>query len=157
MVCRSDDALYRSTVLPVVLKADQRSHNEKYVNWNEAAIRELLTIRAEAEIVRQFSEMVRGALYTSHEMSRVFTGCVWMHAQIPENHRQCEWTKIKRSRDDSRNTLPVYFPESLCERGLNNSLIKTVFFTLSSHRALYFESCSSEKTSNSPDLGNCNV
>ncbi len=34
---------------------------------------ELLTIRAEAEII-QFSEMVRGALYTSHEMSRVFTG-----------------------------------------------------------------------------------
>ncbi len=56
------------------LKADQSSHDEKCVNWNEAAIRELLTIRAEAEIVRQFSEMVRGALYTSHEMSRVFTG-----------------------------------------------------------------------------------
>ncbi len=71
---RSDDALYRATVLPGVLKADQRSHDEKCVNCNEAAIRELLTIRAEAEIVRQFSEMVRGALYTSHEMSRVFTG-----------------------------------------------------------------------------------
>ncbi len=56
--------------LPGVLKADQRSH-EKCVNWNEAAIRELLTIRAEAEIVLQFSEMVRGTLYTSHEMSRV--------------------------------------------------------------------------------------
>ncbi len=68
--------------LPVVLKADQRSHDEKCVNWNEAAIRELLTIRAEAEIIRQFSEMVRGALSTSHEMSRVFTGCVWTHAQI---------------------------------------------------------------------------
>ncbi len=26
---RSDDALYRSTVLPGVLKADQRSHDEK--------------------------------------------------------------------------------------------------------------------------------
>ncbi len=63
-----------STVLPGVLKADQRSHDEKCVNWNEAAIRELLTIRAEAEIVRQFSEMVRGALYMSHEMSRVFMG-----------------------------------------------------------------------------------
>ncbi len=69
-MCRSDDALYRSTVLPVVLKADQRSHDEKCVNWNEAAIRELLIIRAEAEIILQFSEMVRGALYTSHEMSR---------------------------------------------------------------------------------------
>ncbi len=74
--CRSDDALYCSNVLPVVLKADQCSHDEKCVNWNEAAIRELLTLRAEAEIIRQFSEMVCGALYTSHEMSRVFTGCV---------------------------------------------------------------------------------
>ncbi len=73
-MCHSDDALYRATVLPVVLKADQRSHDEKCVNWNEAAIRELLTIRAEAEIVLQFSEMVSGALYTSHERSRVFTG-----------------------------------------------------------------------------------
>ncbi len=119
-VCRSDDALYRSTVLPVVSKADQRSHDEKCVNWNEAAIRELLTIRAEAEIVRQFSEMMRGALYTSHEMSRVFTGSlrvVWMHAQIPENHWQCEWTKIRPSWDKSRDTFSVYFPEWLCERG----------------------------------------
>ncbi len=73
-MCHSDDALYRSTVLPGVLKADQHSHDEKCVNWNEAAIRELLTIRAEAEIIRQFSEMVSGALYTSHERSRVFTG-----------------------------------------------------------------------------------
>ncbi len=38
MVCRSDDALYSSTDLPGVLKADQRSHDEKCVNWNEAAI-----------------------------------------------------------------------------------------------------------------------
>ncbi len=58
----------------VVLKADQRSHDEKCVNWNAAAIRELQAIRAEAEIIRQFSEMVRVALYTSHEMSRVFMG-----------------------------------------------------------------------------------
>ncbi len=71
---RSDDALYRSTVLPVVLKADQHSHDEKCVNWNEAAIRELLNIRAEAEIILQFSEMVSGALHTSRERSRVFTG-----------------------------------------------------------------------------------
>ncbi len=69
-VCRSDDALYRSTVLPGVLKADQRSHDEKYVNWNEAAIRELLTIRAEAEIILQFSEMV-SAHYTRHMKGHV--------------------------------------------------------------------------------------
>ncbi len=67
---RSDDALYCSTVLPGVLKADQRSHNEKYVNWNEAAIRELLTIRAEAEIILQFSEMV-SAHYTHHMKGHV--------------------------------------------------------------------------------------
>ncbi len=69
-MCRSDDALYRSTVLPGVLKADQRSHDEKYVNWNEAAIRELLTIRAEAEIILQFSEMV-SAHYTRHMKGHV--------------------------------------------------------------------------------------
>ncbi len=63
-VCHND-SLYRATVLPVVLKADQHSHDEKCVNWNEAAIRKLLTIRAEAEIVRQFSEMVSGALYVT--------------------------------------------------------------------------------------------
>ncbi len=75
-MCRSDDALYRATVLPGVLKADQHSHDEKCVNWNEAAIRELLTISAEAEIV-QFSEMVRGALYTSRIcLYGIFTGCV---------------------------------------------------------------------------------
>ncbi len=71
---KSDYALYRATVLMVVLKAGQRSHDEKFANWNEADIEELLAIRAEAEIVRWFSEMVRAALYTSHEMSRVFMG-----------------------------------------------------------------------------------
>ncbi len=30
----------------VVLKADQRSHDGKFVNWDEAAIRELLAIFA---------------------------------------------------------------------------------------------------------------
>ncbi len=42
----------------------------KYVNWNEAAIRELLTIRAEAEIILQFSEMV-SAHYTHHMKGHV--------------------------------------------------------------------------------------
>ncbi len=89
-MCRSDDALYHSTVLPVVLKADQCSHDEKCVNWNEAAIRELLTIRAEDEIGRQFSEMVRGALYTSHEMSRsLWVVCERTH-RFRKNHWQCE-------------------------------------------------------------------
>ncbi len=67
---RSDDALYRSAVLPGVLKADQRSHDEKYVNWKEAAISELLTIRAEAEIILQFSEMV-STHYTCHMKGHV--------------------------------------------------------------------------------------
>ncbi len=43
---------------------------KKYVNWNEAAIRELLTIRAEAEIILQFSEMV-SAHYTRHMKGHV--------------------------------------------------------------------------------------
>ncbi len=85
---RSDDALYRSTVLLGVLKADQRSHDEKYVNWNEAAIRELLTIRAEAEIILQFSEMVSGALYTSHERSRVFTGSLRVVCECTHRFRK---------------------------------------------------------------------
>ncbi len=56
-------------LLPGVLKADQRSHDERCVNWNEAAIRELLTICSEAEII-QFSEMV-SAHYTRHMKGHV--------------------------------------------------------------------------------------
>ncbi len=123
-MCRSDDAIYRSTILPVVLKADQRSHDEKCVNWNEAAIRELLTIRAEAEIVRQFSEMVSGALYTSHEMSRVFMGSLRVVCERTHRFRKItgsdlKLTKIRPSRDKSRDTFSVYFPEWLCERGFS--------------------------------------
>ncbi len=82
--------------------------------------------------LKSFSSLVKwcAAHYTRHMKCHVslrdLTGCVWTHAQIPENHRQCEWTKIKRSRDDSRNTLPVYFPESLCERGLCESLERSL-------------------------------
>ncbi len=57
-------------------------HNEKCINWNDAEIREFLTIHAEAEIVHQFSETVRGALYTSHEMSRVFAGSLRVVCEI---------------------------------------------------------------------------
>ncbi len=42
-----------------------------------------------------------------------------MHAQIPENHWQCECSKSDDPGTNARNTLPVYFPESLCERGLS--------------------------------------
>ncbi len=97
-MCRSDDALYRATVLPVVLKADQRSHDEKCVNWNEAAIRELLTIRAEAEIVR-------GALYTSHEMSRVFTGS--LRVVCERTHR---FQKITGSVNEPKSNDPGMIP-----------------------------------------------
>ncbi len=100
---RSDDALYRSTDLPVVLKADQRSHDQKCVNWNEAAIRELLTISAEAEIVHQFSEMVRGALYTSLEMSRVFTGS--LRVVCERTHR---YWKITGSVNEQNHTIPRF-------------------------------------------------
>ncbi len=48
----SDDVCYCVTVLPGVLEADQHSRRKICVNWNEAKIRELLTIRAEAETVR---------------------------------------------------------------------------------------------------------
>ncbi len=105
-MCRSDDALYHSTVLPVVLKEDQRSHNEKCVNWNEAAIRELLTIRAEAEIVRQFSEMVRGALYTSHEMSRVFMGSLRVVCERTHRFRKINGS-VNEPKSDHHGT---YFP-----------------------------------------------
>ncbi len=74
---------------------------------------ELLTIRAEAEII-QFSEMVRGALYTSHERS--YTGCVWTHAQIPENHWQCECSKS----DDPGTNAGTHYPcisRNLCVKG----------------------------------------
>ncbi len=109
---RSDDALYHATVLPVVLKADQCSHDEKCVNWNEAAIKELLTIRAEAEIVRQFSEMVRGALYTSHEMARVFTGSLrdfyglCVNARTDSGKSQAVWM-------NQNQTIPGWFPEHI--------------------------------------------
>ncbi len=108
-------------------------------------IEELLAIRAEAEIVRWFSEMVRGALYTSHEMSRVFMGYLrvvwlWTHAQIPENHWQCE---IRPSRDKSRDTFSMYFPEWLSERGSSHL---THVFALSS----FLQKKLSEQCYNSP-------
>ncbi len=122
-MCRSDDALYRSTVLPVVLMADQHSHDEKCVNWNEAAIRELITIRAEAEIVRQFSEMVRGALYKSHGMSRVFTGS--LRVVCEGTHR---FPKITGSVNEPKSDHPgtnhgTHFPEWLCERGFSGKIV----------------------------------
>ncbi len=70
---------------------------------NEAEIREFLTIRAEAEIIHQFSEAVRGALYTSHEMSRVFTGCVRITGNVNE----------PKSDDPGTN----HGTQWLCERG----------------------------------------
>jgi len=84
-------------------------------------------IRAEAEIVHQLCGTVCTCTcfwrirYTSHPdvmcLSGIFTGCVWKHSQIPANHWQCEWTKIKQSQDKCRVTLSLYFWESLCERG----------------------------------------
>ncbi len=78
---------------------------KKCVNWNEAAIRELLTIRAEAEIVRQFSEMVRGALYTSHEMSRVFTGSLRVVCECTHRFR-----KITGSVNEPKSDHPGMIP-----------------------------------------------
>ncbi len=109
-MCRSDDALYRSTVLPVVLKADQRSHHEKCVNWNEAAIRELLTIRAEAEIILQFSEMVSGALYTSHERSRVFTGSLRVVCERTHRFRKITGSVNEPKSDHPGTDHGTHFP-----------------------------------------------
>ncbi len=68
-------ALCRSTVYRVVLKADQRSHDEKCVTTRMKQQSGSSSLSAaEAEIILQFSEMVERALYTSHERSRVFTG-----------------------------------------------------------------------------------
>ncbi len=109
-MCRRDDALYRSSVLPGVLKADQRSHNEKYVNWNEAAIRELLTIRAEAEIIRQFSEIVSGALYTSHERSRVFTGSLRVVCECTHRFRKITGSVNEPKSDHHGTNHGTHFP-----------------------------------------------
>ncbi len=106
-MCRSDDALYRATVLPGVLKADQHSHDENCVNWNEAAIRELLTICAEAEIV-QFSEMVRGALYTSHEISRVFTGSLRVVCERTHRFQKITGSVNEPKSDHPRHIFRVF-------------------------------------------------
>ncbi len=101
--------LYHSTVLPGVLKADQRSHDEKCVNWNEAAIRELLTIRAEAEIILQFSAMVSGALYTSHERSRVFTGSVRVVCECTHRLRKITGS-VNAANLTIREQMPEHYP-----------------------------------------------
>ncbi len=63
------------------------------------------TIRAEAEIVRQFSEMVRGALYTSHEMSCVFTGS--LRVVCERTHR---FRKITGSVNEPESNDPGMIP-----------------------------------------------
>jgi len=51
-------------------------------------------------------------IFTKISSWNLYRKCV--NAQISENYWQCEWTKTRWSRD----TLSVYFLESLCERGL---------------------------------------
>ncbi len=109
-MCRRDDTLYRSTVLPVVLKADQRSHHEKCVNCNEAAIRELLTICSEAEIILQVSEMVSGALYTSHERSRVFTGSLRVVCERTHRFRKITGSVNEPKSDHPGTDHGTHFP-----------------------------------------------
>ncbi len=49
----------------------------------------------------------------------IFTGCVWTHADSGKS--LAVWMQqIWRSGNKCRNTLPVYFPESLCERHICN-------------------------------------
>ncbi len=70
--------------------------------------RELLTIRAEAEIILQFSEMVSGALYTSHERSRVFTGS--LRVVCERTHR---FRKITGSVNAANLTIREQMPEHI--------------------------------------------
>ncbi len=85
---------------------------------------ELLTIRAEAEIILQFSEMVSGALYTSHEMSRVFTGS--LRVVCERTHR---FRKITGSVNAANLTIREQMPEHITRvfsgisvwKGLNNA------------------------------------
>ncbi len=79
---------------------------------------------AEAEIILQFSEWWARIIHVTWKVTLsygIFTGCVWMHAHIPENHWQCECSKSDDPGNKCRNTLPVYFPESLCERGFRET------------------------------------
>ncbi len=113
------DALYRSTVLPGLFEG-RRSHDEKYVNWNEAAIRELLTIRAEAEIILQFSEMVRGALYTSHEMSRVFSGSLRVVCECTHRFRKITGSVNAANLTIRETNAGTHYPcifRNLCVKG----------------------------------------
>ncbi len=46
----------------------------------------------------------------------IFTGCVWMHAHIPENHWQCECSKS----DDPGTNAGTHYPcifRNLCVKG----------------------------------------
>ncbi len=109
----------RSAVLPGVLKADQRSHDEKYVNWNEAANRELLTISAEAEIILQLVKWWARIIHVTWKVTclyGIFTGCVWMHAHIPENHWQWWMQQIWRSGTNAGTHYPCIF-RNLCVKG----------------------------------------
>ncbi len=97
---------------------------KKCVNWNEAAIRELLTICAEAEIILQFSEMV-SAHYTRHMKGHVSLRDLYglcVNARTYSRKSLAVWMQqIWWSGNKCRNTLPVYFPESLCERGFRET------------------------------------
>ncbi len=136
-MCRSDDTLYRSTVLPGVLKADQRSHDEKSVNLNEAAIRELLTICAEAEIIRQFSEMVSGALYTSHERSRIFTGSLRVVCERTHRFRKITGSVNEPKLDHHGTHFPCIFRNGCVKETFDLMTTTLVYNTLANHFFYY--------------------
>ncbi len=71
---------------------------------------ELLTIRAEAEIVCQFSEMVRGALYTSHERSRVFTGSLRVVCEHTHRFRKITGSVNEPKSDHPGTNHGTHFP-----------------------------------------------
>ncbi len=80
---------------------------------------ELLTICAEAEII-QFSEMVRGALYTSHEMSRVFTGSLRVVCERTHRFRKITGSVNEPKSDDPGTNAGTHYPcifRNLCVKG----------------------------------------
>ncbi len=92
---------------------------KKCVNSNEAAIRELLTICAEAEIILQFSEMV-SAHYTRHMKGHVSLRDLYglcVNARTYSRKSLAVWMQqIWWSGNKCRNTLPCIF-RNLCVKG----------------------------------------
>ncbi len=85
-------------------------HTDKCIIWNKAEIRECLTIRIEAEIVHQFSETVSSILYTSHEMSNVFTGSLRVMCECTHSFRKITGSVNEPKPEDPGTNHGTHFP-----------------------------------------------